>query len=377
MQTRRDFIVRTGAVAGSAVVAGLFPNLARSEEPHRDAEGEARRRARESLRILVLGGTGFIGPYQVRNAISRGHHVSIFTRGKHDAELPDSVERLIGDRNGKLEALEGREWDAVIDNSATNPDWVRQSAQLLAKSAKQYVYTSSTGVYYPQRSPNIDETTPVLYESPDPEDRSYAYGVGKAGSEREAQRAFGDKATILRPHYIVGPSDPTDRFPYWPVRLDAGGEVLAPGRRDGPIQFIDVRDLTEWTIRLIEEQRGGVFNASGPKETLTMQHFLDDSRKAIDSDARLTWVDDYDFLQEHRVTGVIPWVIPRGDYVGMSTIKHDRAIEAGLTYRPYTQTVKDTLAWWPTVPAERRANPKFALTREREREILAAWKARG
>lgn len=372
MPTRRDFL-RTGAAAGGALLAGLVPGLGCAAGTQRVPAPEA---APRPLRILILGGTGFIGPWQVRYAVSRGHAVSIFTRGRHEAELPASVEHLIGDRNGQLDALRGRTWDAVIDNSATNPDWVRQSATLLRDAVGQYVYISSTGVYYPYRTIGIDETTPVLLESPDPADHVYDYGVAKARSEREARAAFGDRATILRPHWIVGPGDTTDRYPYWPVRLAAGGEVLAPGTPDTPVQMIDVRDLTEWTIHLVERRTTGVFNASGPAATLGMRRFLEATRQAVGGDARLTWVDDLGFLAAHHVLAMTPWVIPQGNYLGMNRIRHERAIAAGLAYRPPERTAADTLAWWQTVPAARRSSPKWELPPAREAEVLAAWHAR-
>ena len=364
MPTRRDFL-KSGAVA--AFLAAC----------HSRAPGREPAPARRPLDILILGGTGFIGPYQVRYAVARGHKVSIFTRGRRQADLPASVEHLEGDRDGKLGALAGRRWDAVIDNSATNPDWVRQSAGLLKDSVRQYLYVSSTGVYYPYRTTNIDETTPVKTEAEPNANGSATYGVAKAQSEREAQAAFGDRATVVRPQFIVGPGDTTDRFPYWPVRVARGGEVLAPGRRSDPVQLIDVRDLTEWMVRLLEDGRGGVFNAAGPRETLTMERFLDAVRAGTNSNARYTWVDDYDFLAEHRVGGAVPWIMLRGDSLGMTTIRFDRALATGLTFRPLVDTVRDTLAWWQTVPPERRASPRFVLTPEREAEVLAAWHARG
>ena len=374
MTTRRDFL-KTGAAAGGALLAGLSAGCARAAQPG----GAAARAAAppRPLDILVLGGTGFVGPHQVRHAVSRGHRVTIFTRGRRQAELPASVEYLVGDRDGKLDALVGRRWDAVIDNSATNPAWVRQSAQLLKDAAGQYLYISSTGVYYPYRTTDIDETVQPRLVAEPPDDGSAKYGVAKALSEREAQAAFGDRATVVRPQFIVGPGDTTDRFPYWPVRVARGGDVLAPGRRSDPVQLIDARDLAEWTVLLLEQRRTGVFNAAGPRTTLTMERFLDGVRAGTGSDARYVWVDDYDFLARHEIQGIVPWIMLRGDHLGMTSIDSGRAIAAGLTFRPLETTVRDTLAWWPTVPAERRAAPKFALTPEKEAAVLAEWRARG
>jgi 2'-hydroxyisoflavone reductase len=333
-------------------------------------------RAPETLDILVLGGTGFIGPHLVRYAVSRGHRVTIFTRGRHQADLPDAVIRLQGDRNGQLGALEGKRWSAVIDDSATNPAWVRQSAQLLKDAVGQYMFTSSTGVYYPYLRRGLDESVPPRLDADDPKDGSASYGVAKSRCESETQQAFGERAIIVRPTYIVGPGDTTDRFPYWPVRLARGGEVLAPGRRDDPVQFIDVRDLTEWMIHLLEDKRSGVFNVAGPRSTLTAPAFLDTARAALNANVRFTYVDDYEFLTERKITEAIPWAMLEGNNDGMMSIRNDRAIAAGLAFRPIATTVRDTLAWWPSVPEGRRAKPGFTITPEQEAEALSAWHSR-
>src|SRR5205814_7326484 len=183
------------------------------------------------------------------------------------------------------------------------------------------------------------------------------------------------RALVVRPTYIVGPGDNTDRFPYWPVRLARGGELLAPGRRDDPVQFIDVRDLAEFMVRLLEDQQSGVYNAAGPKDCLTMPAFLEQAKGAIGSDAQLTWVDDYAFLAAHQIDEAIPWARLAGNDDGMMSIRNAKAVAAGLTFRPLATTVRDTLAWWPTVPEARRANPHFAITPEKEAEALAAWHA--
>jgi 2'-hydroxyisoflavone reductase len=366
MTTRRTFL-KAAAAAGGALIAGLPPALARAEALASVV------RAPKPLRILVLGGTGFIGPHQVRYAVSRGHKVSTFTRGNRTPELPASVEQLQGDRNGKLDALKGRTWDVVIDSQATNPEWVRQSTALLKGSAKKYLFVSSTHVYYPYPA-DIDESTKVRMSME--EEGADNYGVQKAQSEQLARDAFGNGAIIMRPTYIVGPGDLTDRFTYWPVRLARGGDVLAPGKPGDAVQFIDVRDLAEWMVRMVEDGKGGNYNVTGPREHLTMQRFLEQSRTALGSDAKFTWVDDYDFLAAQKVSGIIPWVMPRGTYLGSADISNARAVKAGLTFRPLATTVKDTLAFWQTLPAERQATNRFALTPAREVEILAAWRAR-
>jgi len=370
MTTRRDFL-KASAIAGGAL-------FGRGRVAFADAAARfAAARPGSTLDLLILCGTGFIGPHLVRYAVSRGHRVTIFTRGRRQAELPNDVTHLIGDRNGQLGALVGKRWDAVVDDSATNPDWVRQSAQLLKDSVGRYLFTSSTGVYYPYLKRGIDESVAPRLTVSDPKDGSATYGVAKARCEQEAQRAFGARALIVRPTYIVGPGDTTDRFPYWPVRLAKGGEVLAPGRRDDPVQFIDVRDLAEWMVHLLETQASGVYNGVGPEETLTMPAFLEQAKAAIGSDARFTWVDDYEFLAKHEIDEAIPWARLAGNDDGMMSIRHEKAIAAGLTYRPLATTVRDTLAWWPSVPETRRANPHFTIKPDQEAKALADWRARG
>lgn len=369
MTTRREFL-RSSAIVGGALIGRGAPALAQAAA----SLGSGVRA--KPMELLILGGTGFIGPHLVRHAVSRGHHVTIFTRGRHQADLPNGVEHLTGDRNGQLGALVGKRWDAVVDDSATNPDYVRQSARMLENSVGRYLFTASTGVYYPYLKRGLDESDTPHLEVKDAKDFSETYGVAKARCEREVQDAFGDRALVVRPTYIVGPGDTSDRFPYWPVRLAKGGEVLAPGRHDDPVQFIDVRDLSEWMVKLLEDGRSGIYNAVGPKERLTMPEFLEQAKAALHADARFTWVDDYDFLAAQGIDEAIPWARLAGNDDGMMSIRNEKAIAAGLTFRPLAATVRDTLAWWPTVPEARRANPKFAITPEKEAMALAAWHAR-
>ena len=368
MTTRRQFI-RTGLAVGGAILTGCGRSAASA------TNAAASPASPPKMKLLILGGTGFIGPHLVRHAVDRGHTVTIFTRGRRTADLPESVERLIGDRNGQLGALEGRRWDAVIDDSATNPEWVRMSTELL-KDSGQYLFTSSTGVYYPYLTRGIDETVAPRVEATDPKNGAEAYGVAKAQSEQQVQRVFGERGIVVRPSYIVGPGDTTDRFPYWPVRLARGGEVLAPGKRDDAVQFIDVRDLTRFMVRVLEDRRSGAYNVAGPRTPMTMQEFLEGARTALNADVRFTWVDDYAFLREHKIFGATPWVLQEGDNFGHLSVRNDRAIAAGLTFTPLATTVRDTLAWWATVPEARRSAPRFALTPEQEATVLAAWKAR-
>ena len=367
MKSRREFIRAGVTLAGGAAATHVWPADAFAQPQARGA----------SKKILVLGGTGFIGPHLVRRAVARGHAVTIFTRGRRTADLPASVTRLVGDRNGQLDALKGGTWDAVIDDSATNPDWVRQSTELLRDAVGQYLFTSSTGVYYPYLKRGLDEQDVPHVELSDPKDGSEKFGTDKAQCERHVQRVFGERGGVVRPTYIVGPGDTTDRFPYWPVRLSRGGDVLAPGRRDDPIAFIDVRDLAEFMLKLVEERRTGIFNVVGPKAPMTAREFYERARAAINPAAKLIHVDDYDFLEAHGIDAAVPWVMLKGNDLGHQSISNGKAVAAGLGFRPVEESLKDTLAWWPTVPEARRAAPRFALTAEAEAKALAAWRARG
>jgi len=334
------------------------------------------------MRVLILGGTSFLGPHQVRYLIARGHSVSIFTRGRTEtAMFPEAfqqVEHLIGDRNSDLSALRGKTWDAVIDNSGRSVEWTRDSAQLTKDTADRYLYVSSTGVYLPYRNPDIREDTPLVLAD-DPTREEMSYGVMKSLSEIEVRKAFGeDRALIIRPTYIVGPGDTSDRFTYWPVRIRRGGNVLVPGRMNDPVQFVDVRDLTEWMIHLLERGAAGTFNAAGPLGGMTMAEMVYGIRAATTTPVEWTWIDDYDFLREHRLRFAIPWLMAVDDWLGAPRINIERAVASGLTFRPLATITRDTLAWWDSnaVTDERRANARFVLTAEREREVLEAWKAR-
>jgi 2'-hydroxyisoflavone reductase len=378
MPVSRRALITTAVAAGGALaldrsVAGALASAAaRSAVPTP--------RAGPALRILILGGTGFTGPFQVRYAVERGHRVTIFNRGRTEADLPPGVEQLIGDRNDDLSALEGREWDVVIDNPATLPRWVRQSAQLLAGAAGHYVFISSISVYSDNSKPGMDESGPLAtLEDPTTEEITGAtFGGLKALAEQEAERAFPGRATMIRPGLIVGPLDRTDRFTYWPVRIDRGGEVLAPGDPANPVQIIDARDLAEWTIRMVEQRAFGVFNAVGPASPLTMAEMLYGIRAVTTSPVRFTWVDP-EFLaaQEVRPWADMPvWVPAEGDSAGFARVGIQKALDRGLTFRPLAVTAADTLAWFRTLPADRQARLRAGIDSEREVAVLAAWRAR-
>jgi len=335
------------------------------------------------LRILILGGTGFTGPYQVRYALSRGHKVTTFNRVKsHPGELPNEVAQLIGDRNGQLDALNGRQWDVVIDNPTTLPVWVRDAAQILKGNVDRYVFTSTISVY-PDSKTGPDENAPLQsYDGADPYKETLEsmkangfklYGPLKALSEREAEKWFPGKTLIIRPGLIVGPRDESDRFTYWPVRIDHGGEMLVPGNPEDPVQFIDARDLAEWTIRMVENRETGIYNATGPAKPFGIAPMLDGIKNALKSDANFTWVSE-EFLTEQKVQ---PWSdMPvwagKDDAVARTNI--DRALSNGLTFRPLEVTARDTLAWFKSLPQDRQSHPKAGLSSQREAEVLAAWK---
>ncbi len=368
--------MRRAAAAGGALSFGMIGGAPARARPVRPAE--------KSLRILILGGTAFTGPHQIAYALARGHRVSIFNRGRTKPtvhlDVFGRVEKLVGDRNDDLEALKGREWDAVIDNSASIPRWVRQSAGLLRDSADLYLFTSSLSVHADFSKAGITEDDPVAtLDDPTVEEvTGDTYGALKALCEKEARAAFPGRAIIVRPHLIVGPGDPTDRWTYWPVRVARGGEVMAPGAPGDPTQYIDARDLAEFDIRLIENRAAGTYSVVGPRSRLSMAELLYGIRAVVSNEISFTWVDA-DFLEEH---GVFPWrhmtawVPPRGDMAGFGLFDNSRAVAAGLTYRPLAVTARDTLDWWNALPADRRANPRAGLPADREVEVLAAWHAR-
>ncbi|MCD9021840.1 SDR family oxidoreductase [Cohnella silvisoli] len=329
------------------------------------------------MRILILGGTVFLGYHLVQNAVKAGHDVTIFTRGKTNVDLFPEVEMLMGDRDGNLASLAGRRWDAVIDTSGYVPRVVRDSVKLLADLTEQYTFISSISVYRDFLKPGTDENYPVgELEDPSTEDVASSYGQLKALCEQEVEAGMPGRALLIRPGLIVGPQDPTDRFTYWPARISKGGSVLAPGHLDASVQFIDVRDLAEWTIRMVEARKTGVYNATGPDHRLTMQDLLEQCKEVTNSDAKLTWLS-HDFLLRQ---GAGPWIelplwIPgEGDTEKMAymlSVNVDKAISDGLTFRSLAETIQDTLAWDKTrVNVTRKAG----MTAEKESQLLMAWK---
>lgn len=314
------------------------------------------------MKLLVFGGTKFLGRGVVDAALAGGHEVTLFNRGQTNPGLYPEVEKIQGDLKGELSALEGRAWDAAIDLDPTQlPRFTRRRAE--AVDVDRYVFVSTISVYSDTAQP-IDEES-LLFDPPDPEPEEFdpeQYGGLKVGSERVVQEIIGEHAAIARAGLIVGPHDPTDRFTYWPRRLAEGGRVLAPGDPSQPVQLIDARDLGAFLVRLAEQRIGGVFNATGPAEPLTLGETLE----RIASDADLTWVDDQTLLD----AGVGPWMelplwLPGEEYAGLLRADISRALAAGLTFRPIEETARDTLAWSLEAGEQRPT-----LTRERERELL-------
>jgi 2'-hydroxyisoflavone reductase len=383
MTTRRDLLKLAGA---GAVGLGLRPAAALA----REAEGPAPAGSPpKPLRILILGGTGFTGPHQVRYALARGHKVTLFNRGRRPKQWPGPVEELVGDRNtGDLKALAGREWDVCIDNPTTLPFWVRDAGQLLKGKVPHYVFISTLSVYASDNEPGQDETAPrAPYKGQDAmketqetlrADVEALYGPLKALSEDEAEKWFPGITTVIRPGLIVGPGDESGRFTYWPVRIDRGGEVLAPNSPADPVQFIDARDLAEWTIRMAETRSTGIYNATGPATPMPIGDMLNGIRDAIGSSATFTWVPAA-FLEQHEVRGWIQlpvWSAPRPQMAGFSRIGIARALDRGLTFRPLGETARATLTWFKSQPADRQQQLLGGSLRpEKETEVLTAWRA--
>jgi 2'-hydroxyisoflavone reductase len=332
------------------------------------------------MKILILGGTRFLGRHLVDTALAHSHEVTLFNRGKTNPSLYPEVETLHGDRDGGLESLAGRQWDAVIDTCGYVPRIVRASVQVLANAVEHYTFISSISVYADENSVSIysddvlDEDSPIgmIEDETVEEITGETYGPLKALCEQEVLKTFPTDALIIRPGLIVGPYDSSDRFTYWPVRLARGGDVLAPGDPQMPVQIIDARDLAEWNIRLVEDRVAGVFNATGPEYPLTMRAVLDTCQTVADIPSELTWVSE-EFLLEQKVTPFteMPLWLPKAVW-GMSEVNISRALAAGLKFRPLAGTVADTLCWAQTRPSDYEWLNGLKPTRETE--LLATWR---
>ena len=377
MRTRRQ-LLRDGA---ATIAAGWLPaSRAAAQTP-------------ASKRMLFLGGTGFVGPHLVHAALARGHRVSMLNRGRrapnqHAGDFA-KVEALRGDRSQPdgYASLSGRTWDVVVDTANSVP-WTREAVAALNGAVQQYVYVSSTGAFWPYRTVEIPEDGPVVLDDTPPRTPP-SFGVMKAQSERAVRDGLPGRALVIRPGYIVGPGDTSDRFTYWPVRMARGGEVLVPGGRADRVQYIDVRDLAAWMVRLMEQGATGTFNAVGPAAPQTLAQFIEGLTPLAPRGTTVTWIEDYAFLKVYPLRPpsaddpgglieAIPWVMAEGDELGHMRISNRKALAAGLTYRPLLDTARDTLAWRQSdaVPEALRTTPRYVLTAEQERAILTAWKAK-
>jgi len=331
--SRREFI--KAGVLGSAAIATGLPQIA--------AAGEKKYKP---LNVLILGGTGFLGPHMVRETLRRGHQVTLFNRGRSNSELFPDLETIKGDRDNGLDGLKGRRWDAVIDNSGYVPRHVQDSARLLAANTDRYVYTSTVSVYADFDIHNL-ETSPLAI-------------------------------TIIRPTYVCGPGDHTDRFSYWPIRTRKGGEMIWPGTPKDVIQIIDVNDLANFTLDCVDNSISGIYNAVNPAGSYTMGDLLEDSQAITGTTVDPQWISE-EFAYENELTGspLLPiWNPSTGEHGGSGTFSGEAARAAGLHNRPERETARNLLAWWDTQSEERRADRKAGLPAEREAELIAAWKAR-
>ncbi len=329
------------------------------------------------MKLLLLGGTVFLGKHIAEAALAAGHDVTLFHRGIHGAELFPGAQHVLGDRDGGLDALSGRRFDAVIDMSGYLPRVVRQSAELLARAAGHYTFISSVSAYRSFSTLGLTEDAP-LAELPDEAEESISdwYGALKARCEAVVRQMFPERSLVIRPGLIVGPDDPSDRFTYWVARFDRDGEVLAPGSPERKVQVIDVRDLAAWTLAMVERGTVGEYNAAGPADPLTMGEVLAVCQEIGGGSGPITWVSE-EFLAEQ---GVAPWsemplFIPASDpdALGMESVSIAKAMRLGLSFRPLRETVRDTLAWERTRPRDlaRRAG----ISPEREQALLGAWHA--
>lgn len=362
--SRREFLQITATGALLASCSSLRPSAPQQKK-----------------RILVLGGTGFLGPALVRCALEHGHTVTLFNRGKTRPGLFPEVEKLQGDRDPKkgegLAALARRQWDVVFDDCGYYPRHVRASAELLAPSVGQYVYVSSISCYAKNDVENGDENA-ALAQLADPTVESMGEGYANYGGlkvlcEQAAETAMPGRVTVVRPGYIVGPDDPTGRFTYWPVRFDKGGDVLVPGGAADPIQVIDVRDLAAWMLRCGEQGITGRFNACGPEKRLSWGSVVEACRKCASQPSKVHWVtlEELSALKTD-VEGFPIWAPYAGDSKGFHTWSNARAVAAGLRFRPIEEIARDTLAWWKSLADDDKRKHLAGPSAEKEAEALKA-----
>ena len=408
--SRRQFIQQSLA-AGALLPLGLgacsTPSSSSDSAPGAAPDSSD---SSNKQRILILGGTGFLGPALIDAVLARGHELTLFNSGRtegrrasagRDSVVPDGVEVLVGNRDPELTAddrrlagdpeieakrdpdspkglsqLAGREWDAVIDTSGFFPRMVAASAAFLAPNVGQYMFVSSISVYARNDVPGADETAELLtLEDPDVEefgDQFQNYGGGKTACERAAEAALPGRTTNVRPGYIVGPRDTSRRWTYWPWRAAQGGEMAVPGSPADPVQIIDVRDLAEWMVHCCEQRIMGEFNATGPAEELSMRSMLEGCRAGADSDVRFTWVDA-EFLGERGVPAPI-WIAPEGETAGFHRVSVEKAVASGLTFRSVEDTARATLDWHESLPEDLASRILPPYDAEQEAAALEAWR---
>jgi len=322
------------------------------------------------LKILILGGTSFLGPHLVQELQQKGHEVTLFNRGNQSSDF-SNVEQLRGDRDGNLEALKGRNWDAIIDTSGHLPRIVRDSSKLLANSTKHYTFISTIGVYQDFHKQNIDESYPVakLDDEKNEEITEKTYGALKAACEEVIQNYFPNNCLIIRSGLIVGPLDPTDRFSYWPIRIGEGGEILAPGSPTQLLQFIDVRDLAKWIVAMVEQQAIGTYNVTGPSTPLNFEQLLQSCQRISNKNASITWVSE-DFLINHQVQDWVElplWLSYKRHMPGFLNVNINKALQAGLTFRPLHETLSAIIAWDKSRGSKKG---QIGLNPEKEKSLL-------
>ena len=387
MNKERRRFLQASLIGGATLMSGCVKSGTES------GDALAVQGKNQALKILILGGTGFIGPHMVREALRRGHEVTLFNRGRTNRTLFPDLELLIGDRNNGLDALKGHKWDAVVDNSGYVPRHVADSARLLSSAVSHYLFVSSVAAYAAMSGnstasdyadvdmPNAEYDSPLV-TMPDEsvEEGPQTYGPMKVLCERAVTKAMGeDRITILRPTWVAGPGDRSDRFTYWPVRVSRGGEMLVPGTAADKIQIVDVRDMATFVVDSLERRITGIYNMVAPPGSASMGELLVDSQAITDTKVNLTWVD-LPFMEANELIrrGVVGRALPiwgpaSGDTRSDAIVNGDRSFSKGMKTRPLKETIRDTFSWWQTLPEDRRENMRAGLNADREAELLAAW----
>jgi 2'-hydroxyisoflavone reductase len=337
------------------------------------------------MKLLILGGTRFLGRYLVHSALARGHQITLFNRGQSNPDLFPEVEKLRGDRLGDLHVLKGRQWDAVIDTCGYASAQVRAAADALATSVEHYTFISSISAYADFSQAGLNENAPLAalpHGAVEDENNPETYGARKTLCERAAEQSMPGRVLNIRPGIIIGLHDPTDRFTWWVRRIAKGEETLAPERPDNPMQLIDVRDLASWIVQMVEKTQVGAYNATGPEHPLTFQRMLEACQLASGSNSRFTWVDAQFLLEK----GVVPfrdlplWMpASEKEYAGHFLVDSRRAFRSGLVCRPLTETARDILLWdrnrsLPQESPKGSAPKQIGLAPHQEQELLSAWK---